>query len=108
MWHRLYKRAPLRGLLELMATIVGLRHRARHKASHLYVTLSNAARSQYANVAPASYVLCRNSNNTSSGATACRTSSYNKMCCDSSELQKALRGRMSSRSNPAEIGNVYA
>src|SRR5919197_2916750 len=79
-----------------------------HREPYLgfYVPLSNAARSQCASVAPASYVLCRNSSNTSSGVSACRTSSYSKMCCDSSGLQKALLGRMGARSNPAGVGSV--
>src|SRR3989442_5389465 len=81
-------------------------HRLSPLVFHLYVALSNAARSQHASVAPASYVLWRNSSNTSSGVAACRTSSYSKMNADHSGLQKALLGRMGSRSNPAGVGSV--
>jgi len=53
---------------------------------YVAVLRSNAVRSQCASFAPASYVLCRNSRNTSSGASARRTPSYGRRNCAKSGL----------------------
>ena len=65
-----------------------------------HVQTSNAARSQLASRAPASYVLSRNSHRVSSGDSARRTWSYIRMNSESGAFQLAPAGRTGCVSKP--------
>src|ERR1035438_9047797 len=79
----------LAALLSRMLYLDLIEMRARF--GHFQV--SNAARSHLARRAPASYVLSKNSYRVSSGDSARRTSSYNRMNSESWGFQLAPAGR---------------